>query len=169
MSINLGQVRLLKTKTKNNAHSFWTTKVYFQFKLYVSHRLAVVLPHVFFILGPRLKEQPLPETLLVSRESQRRGGRATQWFLKLLLESGHYHSQFIGQSKSYRKFMGWKYKTSWNGNIKYFHREGKNILIIIQFNIIIHNNPKLINHLLYIRHNQSILHKLFPLEETWDS
>lgn len=55
--------------------------------------------------GPRLKEQPLSETSLVSGESQGRGSRPLQRFLKPLLESGYFHSQFIGQSKPYRKFI----------------------------------------------------------------
>lgn len=103
----------------------------------------------------------------------------TQCFLELLLKSGHFLLQLIGQSKSYRTpiifhqlrirkiifkfaFTHWFPKAFffyyiWL-NIKYSHRKGNIFLIIIQFNIIIYHNPKLINHLLHIRHGTKALY-----------
>lgn len=44
----------------------------------------------------------------------------------------------------------------WNGNIKSFHEEGKEI-IIMQFKIIIHKNPKLINNMLGAKYFMKII------------
>lgn len=81
----------------------------------------MVLFHVIFILREQVLglRNSLSETLLISGESQCRETRPSQWFLKLLLESGSFtHSSLAKASHT---------GNPQDENIKCFYRKGKNI------------------------------------------